>query len=993
MTSRLKNLIILVVIFIGIGIIWKIFVSIYPDWLWFNEAIGYPSVFKTILFTKILMGVVCSLFLLVVVLGNLYLIRRFAPPSFRSNIMQAIPIGGEIDFDIRKYLYVVLAVVLGGLCVVMGYGVTSRWEVFLRYVKSDGVTFGTLDPIFNNDISFYVFKMPFLRDIYGWLFGLFLLLTLFSGAMYFFHGAIIDDRNRFEPPLKVKAHLFSLIGLTLLVKAWGYIFTMYDLLYSQRGVVFGAGYADVNARLPVLWILLFLCIICAIVFFASIFIRKIRYALGVFILLIFVGMIGRMYPSIVQQFKVTPSELELERPFIERNVDFTRKAYNLDEETVEEKVYEVKGTLTLDNVTQNVPVMDNIRLWDWRPLRRIYRDVEKLRPQYEFKDVDIDRYKINDQIKQVMLAARELDFDNLQENYKTWVNRTFIYTHGYGVAMSPVKEILEDGSPQMYIGKIPIEYSPDWPEDLKLNEEPGPRIYYGELSKYYAIVNPEDVEKREFDFPTIGEVEDYEKYTYSGKGGVGVSSFLRKVVYAWKFKSYNIFLSGYVTRGSRILYNRTILERVNTVAPFLKYDSDPYMFLSEGRLYSMLDAYTTTHLYPYSERMEDVSRGIVAASRGRRASRRVVRRGEPWGNYIRNSVKVVIDAYDGKMDYYIMENDNHPIAKCYQKIFPQLFKSSNDMPVDLQKHLRYPVAMFMIQALKYRDYHMKRPDTFYLKEDIWSIGEEIYDNTDRARTTTSAPQPTTGLGRFQAPRVSVTTAGNVQPVEPYYVVLTLLEDNPEFLLILPYTPGNNKKILSAWIAARCDMESGQYGKLFLFRFPKGAKAIPSPMQVEELISRKADISEQLTLWDQSGSRVLRGNLLVIPMNEALLYVEPIYIQSELREALPKLTRVIVGYKTDVVMGENLEDALMQMFGGVPPIVVKTEETAEPPEQVESPEPTTPSSATIKSLVESARKEYEEAQAAQRAGRWAEYGDKLRKLEETLKLLEEKASNP
>ncbi len=986
MSSRLKNLIILIAIFVGIGIIFKIFVAIYPDWLWFSEAVGYSSVFKTILFTKILMGVICSLFLLAVVIGNLYIIKKIAPPSFKSNIMQAIPIGGEIDFDIRKYLYVVLAVVLGGLCIVLGYGATVRWEVLLRYMRSSGVTFGTLDPIFNNDIAFYVFKMPFLRDIYGWMFGLFLLLTIFTGAMYFFHGAIISDQNRFEPPVKVKAHLFTLIGLALLFKAWGYRFAMYDLLYAQRGIVFGAGYADERARLPVLWILLFLCIICAVVFFVSIFLRKVRYAAGVFVLLILVGMIGRMYPSAIQQFKVTPSELELERPYIKRNVDFTRKAYNLDEETVEERVYEVTGELTLENVRQNVPVMENIRLWDWRPLRRIYRDVEKLRLQYEFKDVDIDRYKMNDQIRQVMLAARELNYDNLQENYKTWVNRTFSYTHGYGVAMSPVKEITEDGNPQMYIGKIPVEYSPDWPEELKLKDEPGPRIYYGELTKHYVVVNPDDTEKREFDFPTTEEGEDYAKYTYDGEGGVGVSSFIRKLVYAWEFKSYNILLSGYITKGSRILYKRTILERANTVAPFLKYDSDPYLVLSEGRLYWILDAYTTTHLYPYSERMEDVSRRIVAAARGRRASRGVARRGQPWGNYIRNSVKVVIDAYDGKMDYYIMDNDNHPIAKCYQKIFPQLFKSSEEMPPDLQKHLRYPVAMFMIQALKYQDYHMKRPDTFYLKEDVWRIGEEIYDNTDRAPAT-STPAPATGFSRFQPPRVSTTSAGNVQPVEPYYVVLTLLDkDNPEFLLILPYTPANNKKIMSAWIAARCDMESGQYGKLFLFRFPKGAKAIPSPMQVEELISRKAEISEQLTLWDQAGSRVLRGNLLVIPMNEALLYVEPIYIQSELREALPKLSRVIIGYKTDVVMGKNLEDALMQMFGGIPAIVERTEKTLEPPE------PTTLSSETIKSLAESARKQYEEAQAAQRTGKWAEYGDKLKKLEDTLRLLEEKASN-
>ena len=1000
MSSRLRRLIIVIGILVGVWILGKIWVTIYPDWLWFS-ALGYIAVYKKILFTMILVWVFLSAFFLVVSLSNLYLIKKLAPQKFSSRVIDAIP-AGEIDFDLRKYLYIVLAVLIGGLCILMGYTATDKWEIFLRYFSS--VNFGTNDPLFNNDVGFYVFKMPFLKSLYGWSFGVFLLATFLTIVLYFFHGAIVSDRNQFEPPRGVKAHLFSLIAITLLLKAWGYIFTMYNLLYASgasRAVKYGAGWADAHARLPMLWIMLVLCIITAVVFFFSIFMRRIRYALAFFALLFIVGFIGRMYPGIRQQFTVRPNEQDYERKYIEHNVNYTRKAYNLD--AIETRLYDADAELNLDSVKQNVPVMENIRLWDWRPLRRIYRAVEEPRPVYEYVDVDIDRYMINGRSKQVMLAARELNYDKLAREGQSWFRRTFIYTHGYGLSMSPVKEIV-DGNPQMYIEKIPLRYAPELrsaPEfqeyKYELSEdqtEPGPRIYYGERTNYYVIVNTNDTTPREFDYPT-GDAE--EKYnSYKGAGGVPISSFWRKVAYAWKFKSYNVFLSKDIKQGSKILYNRTIKDRVKLVAPFLKYDNDPYVVVHDGRLFWIIDAYTSTHLYPYSEPMEDIYRRDVTAARGRGVGGRVLRREIPWGNYIRNSVKVVVDAYNGKIDFYIMDNEGYPIANCYRKIFGGLFKNFKDMPAGLRKHIRYPLAMFWIQALKYEYYHMKDVITFYNETDLWKVGTEVYDNTDRPRAETEViTEPISRFGQTATQRrTTVQQSNNVQPVEPYYVILNLPgKQEAEFLLILPFSPANKAMIMSAWLAAECD--EADYGKLILYQFAKEAESIPSPMRIEEYISRRADISEKLSLWDQRGSRVLRGNLLVIPMNNSLLYVEPIYIQSEQQDAIPKLERVIIGYKDDVVMGVNLDDALMMMFGegaqaALPPETTTFEEVSELPTSTAP--TTTVMDASTQTLAKQARRQYNQAQAAQRAGKWSEYGARIKELEQTLKLLEEQAAN-
>ncbi len=1000
MSDRLKRLIIVFAVLAGLWVLVRIWVAIYPDWLWFS-ALNYLPIYKKILGTKILMGVTFTSILLIVVLGNLYLIRRLAPLPFNLNVVEALPIGGQIDFDFRKYLYVVLAFLLGGLCILLGYTMTDKWEIFLRYTNS--VNFGgDPDPLFNKDIGYYVFKMPFEKFLCGWLFGLFFMLTLFTAVMYFFHGAILNERNQFEPPFAVRAHLFTIIAVALLLRAWRYRFLMYDLLYSTNSpaVKFGAGHAEASARLPVLWIMLVLCIVIALVFLIGIFRRRhVLFLVGAsFALLFLAGVLGRMYPNVIQQFVVKPNEKDKELKYIKYNVDFTRKAYNLTDEKIVTKSYEAKGELTLDaiNQEQNAPVMENIRLWDWRPLRRVYQEIEKLRLQYEYVDVDIDRYMVDGRLRQVMLSARELDYNNLAESDKSWVRRTFLYTHGYGVSMSPVKEI-EDGLPQMYIEKIPLRTSanaPEWGEGLSSDPNvPGPRIYYGERTEYEVIVNPKSLEPSEFDYPA--EKGQYKENSYKGSGGVPLSSWLRKLAYTIKFGSYNILLAQEITPDSRILYDRKIKERVKNIAPFLKYDEDPYLVISEGRLFWILDAYTTTSLYPYSERMEDVFRELVVEMRGRRLGQRVLRRGIPWGNYIRNSVKVVIDAYHGSVNFYLMQNDEFPIAECYNKIFEDsLLKSFEEMPEELKQHIRYPETMFWIQAHKYQYYHMEDPTTFYMAEDVWKTSKEVYDNTEQQRVEPAAPAaPISRFARMPQPAPRAT--GNIQPMEPYYVILTLPgEEKAEFLLILPFTPARNEKVMSAWLAARCDYESGEYGKLLLYQFPKGAGSIPSPMRVEDIISIDTEISKNFTLWDQRGSRVLRGNLLVIPMNNSLLYVEPIYIQAEQEDAIPKLQSVIIGYKNYVVMGTTLEDALIKMFGSGAKTTPLPEATSFT-EVDETPTATTPEvtveGISIQTLATKADQQYNQAQAALRAGNLEEYGAKMKQFESTFKLLLEKTN--
>ena len=1065
MDSRFRRLMVLVAVLAAVGGFVAIFVRIYPDLLWFG-VVGYSSVYKKILLTKIFLGVGVGGFFLFVTLLNVYLLYRFTPSRLSPTVMESIPIRGEADFDLRRLIYGVLTLLAIGFSALMGYAATDRWEPFLRYSNAEGLTFqnstplvepasrdatelyiselelkakgirvgdsvsiqdtggrttatiqsiqvqgegvariqlekpigfnattdATLmaaarDPIFQKDVSYYVFRMPLQRFIVGNLFGLFMLLTFFSVAIYFFHGLLIGENNRLSPPPRVKVHLLTLGALTLLFRGGNYVFAMYDLLYTTNDVVrSGGGYAAIHARLPLLKILLVLSLICAVVFLVSIFLKRLRYALGTLGIFLVVGLIGQVYPAVVQKWRVEPNKQELETEYINYNIKATLHSYDLEENTVTEEEYPLTGELSYDGVRnqENAAVMNSIRLWDERPIQRTFRQLQELRSQYDFHSVDIDRYSVDGSPRQVMLSVRELNINELPHAVRNdWFKRTYVYTHGYGAVMSPVNEII-DGKPKMYIRDIdPVDYEAEW--DYRFGENPGPRIYYGERTNHYIIVHPGRSEGLEFDYPTsFGE--DFAKYSYQGVGGVELSSFWRRFVYMLKFgNEFKFVLPGAIESDSRVLYHRNIKERVSKIAPFLRYDGDPYAIIHDGRLVWMLDAYTTTHRYPYSAPMQHALRAEIAEQRGRRAAGRIQGGEKPWGNYIRNAVKVVIDAYNGSIDFYLIEREKDPIVTCYRSIFPDLFKPFDMMPDALKRHIRYPTTMFLIQARMYQDYHMTDPVTFYASEDQWEIGKELYDNTERQRPPQTAPVPSSPFAPRQASLPDTIT--NVQEVAPYYVIIKLPgEERAEFMLMLPFTP-KNKPNLTAWFAARCDLP--QYGQLLVFRFPKG-KLAPGPMQVENFISQEPEISQQISLWDSQGSRVLRGNLLIIPMNESILYVEPVYIQSEdAATAIPELRRVVIGYKENVAWGKSLDEALINIFGKSLASATGGSITygSDPRISLEGADTTTSSGATVRDLVSSATQHFESAQKAQRGGDWSEYGRHLNLLEQILKQLE------
>ena len=970
MSQIKKRLIIVIGVLAVVYLGMRIWAKIYPDWLWFSsESINLSSVFWTILKTKLMLGIGFSLMFLVLTLGNLYLIWRLALRKAAENNVISVG-GGEINLG-RKLIVGVILLLCLFFGIISGFGAVPQWEPYLRFINSDQLSFSQVDPqnyqdpIFGKDIAYYVFKMPFLRFVRGWLFVTFLFLTLGTGIIYSLFGGFSAESSKVKLSPSLRAHLFALCGITLLLLAWGRVFSMYELLATEsvikHGWVYGVGYADAVARIPVQKLLMYVAVLSAVLFFVSIFVRRAMWlsigSVGLFVVVAFVG--GIMYPWVVQRFQVEPQEFDKEKKYIEYNIKYTQKAYNLD--GIEEKAYKGTGELTLEDITQNKAVMENIRLWDWRPLRDTFKQREARRPQYDFVDVDIDRYKLNGQVRQVMLSARELIFAKVKQESQTWVNRTFVYTHGHGLAMIPVSEIEQGGLPRMYINDIPPKIHDPWNKEIER-----PEIYYGEGERTsfrgeignlpYVIVDPNSGTHQEFDYPKAGQ----DAYTtYSGIGGVPIKGFWQRLAYSLKFSTdmRNILFSGKITDTSKILFHRSISDRVRIIAPFLKYDKDPYLVVSEGRLYWIQDAYTTTHMYPYSEPMVEETTAVIeyGAQRGSRTRRQRV-----WGNYIRNSVKVVIDAYDGTVKYYLMTGEKgqeDPIAECYKNIFPDLFVDFKQMPDDLKQHIRYPLTMFMIQANKYSAYHMGNAREFYYKEDLWEIGTEKYQT------------------------LAGETAGE-QPVEPYYLILQLPgSDREEFMLMLPYTP-YGKRNMVAWLAVKCDPNKdgslGEYSNLLVYNFPKG-ELVDGTIQVEAYIDQKEEISEQLSLWSQRGSSVLRGNLLAIPIKQSMLYVEPIYLQAE-SAAIPQLKRVVVAQGGRLEWGENLEDALAELYGSIVPEKVVAE----------TPPPISTSVGPLSDLAQQGVDQYNNAQEYLRAGQWDKYGQEMKKLRETLQLLKSRS---
>ena len=869
-------------------------ISLYTDWLWFQE-VGFTQVFTTTLGFKLILALVFGGLFSLVVYFNIKLAAR-APKGIRfldpENAIE-LPSPELVD-PVLQRLLLPGAILLGLFAAPQA---ASHWESLLLFLNS--VPFGLEDPLFGRDIGFYVFRLPALTALYNWLtftLGLTVLATAFTYLLY--RGVQYTPRGLFLTE-RARTHLLSLVAIFLVIKAGGYYLDTFELLYSPRGAAFGASYADVYAGLPALRLLALLALIGAGLCLVQIYRPGFKYlfgGIGALLLVHFVGLY--LYPSFVQRFRVVPNEINAERLFIQRNIEFTRRAYGLDK--VESKDFPAEEQLTSADLKRNDLTIKNIRLWEHRPLLATYAQLQEIRTYYKFVDVDNDRYLIDGTYRQVMLSAREISHQHLPS--RIWINEHLTYTHGYGVVFGPVNQVTPEGLPEFFIKDIPpVSTGP-----LKVAR---PEIYYGELANDYVFVK---TKAQELDYPA----GDQNVYTnYQGKGGVPVSSLWRKLLFSARYATLRIVLSNDVTRESRILYHRQIQERVKKIAPFITFDRDVYLVVAQGgRLFWIIDGYTTSNRYPYSE------------PTGR------------LGNYIRNSVKAVVDAYDGAVSFYLSSPDD-PIILAYAKVFPGLLKPLEAMPEDLRAHIRYPQDLFAVQARMYATYHMQDSQVFYNKEDLLSIPRKVVEGQERE-------------------------------MEPYYTIMRLPgEKKEEFVLLLPFTP-NKRDNMRAWLAARSDPP--HYGKLIALDFPK-AKLVYGPRQIDARIEQDAFISQQLSLWGQRGSQVIRGSLLAIPIEKSLLYVQPLYLAAE-KGSLPELKRVIVAFGNQIAMEETLELSLQRIFGGRP-----TRETAQVAVAEVARGEKTPASRALE--------HYMRSQELLRQGNWAGFGEELKRLESVLKELQ------
>ncbi len=809
-------------------------VRYYTDWLWFGE-VGYQQVFFTMLRAQ------GTLFTVAFVLSTVWLTLNFrtAVATIRD-LRQVFTTreGIEVPLPGRSQLRALASGIAVIVSVLVGLFASSQWETWLTW--RNAVPFGQTDPVLGRDVSFYVFSLPFFQFVRGLAQGLVLLAGLGAGAIYFLSGSLTSSLGAmpFMTPT-ARRHLSLLVALFLVLLAFGAWLSQAERLVQPSGVIYGPGYADVNGRMPAALILVVVCIIgSALATLQALTPRNWPIPVAAVLYLI-AAVGGEGYSSLLQRFVVTPNEQTRESPFIQHNIDATRRAFGIDK--VEAQELTGDALLTRADVERNSATTENVRLWDHQPLLDTFGQLQVIRTYYDFMSVDNDRYRIGGQLRQIMLSPRELDTTNLPS--RTWINDRLTYTHGYGLTLGPVNQVTSEGLPVLYVGNLPLQTTPD----LSIEE---PSLYFGEMLNDYVIVR---TATREFHYPrSEGDV-----YTqYDGRGGLSIGSFWRKMLFALRFGAYEMLLSSEVGSESRILFLRNIRERVQTLAPFLAFDRDPYLVVADGRLFWMYDAYTTSNRYPYSTPSG------------------------PGGlNYIRNSVKVVIDAYHGTTTFY-MADSNDPIAAAYARIFPAMFAPLDEMPASLRDHVRYPEDIFAIQSSVFATYHMTEPAIFYNREDQWEV--PIIDDT-----------------------------GEAGPMQPYYTIMQLPgETEPEFIQMLPFTP-RSRDNLAAWLAARSDGE--HYGTLRVFQFPK-QKVIFGPRQVVARISQDQTIAPQITLWNQQGSQVIWGTLMVIPIEESLIYVRPLYLRAS-GGRIPELTRVIVAYQNQIVMEETLDAALVRLFGG------------------------------------------------------------------------------
>lgn len=894
--------------------------NFYLDLLWFKE-LDVSQVFWAQYLTRWGLRLGAWVFLFIFLFVNLLFTRRYILSFPNLALREKLMASGFMAFLTPRRLMLYFLAASAVLAYVLSSYAGSYWMELLRFLNH--VPFNIQDPVFGTDVAFYVFQLPFYRFIYGFLMMALVITLIIVGAIYLMLNPPSQGKqNWMLAPSSGVSHLAVLLALIFGLKAWDYRLSQLELVLSERGVVYGAGYTDIHANYPILTILMILAAVIALVFLANIFLRRFRLFIYGILALIGVSMLGGWaYPAAIQSFVVEPSEFSYEREYLAHNIEFTRNAYGISRFAA--RSYDPSEMLTWDDLRENPGTVKNVRLWDYRPLLTTFNELQAIRLYYRFSDVDIDRYTIDGEYRQVMVAARELDKTRLAAQAQTWVNMRLQYTHGYGVTMSPVNEVTAEGLPRYFLGDIPPVGA------LTLDN---PAIYFGELTNDYVIIN---TDTPEFHYATAGDENEFT--FYDGDAGIPLHSFFRRALLAFKFGEYRILISNELSNESRILFDRNIHERVRKIAPFLRYDGDPYIAVNDGRLFWIQDAYTVTKNYPYSAPLGNI-------------------------NYIRNSVKVVIDAYHGTVNYYIADPED-PLVQTYSLIFPDLFSPMEEIPEGLMAHLRYPEDLFNVQSQMLTLYHITDPNIFYTREDLWAVPFEQ-------------------------------SFGQEQLMEPYYTILQLPGySEPEYVLILPFTPDRRNNMI-AWMVARCDQPN--YGEVELFLFPK-ERVILGPKQIENRIDQSTEISEQFTLWGQAGSRVIRGNLLVLPIKNALLYVEPIFLEAE-GGGLPELARVIVVFQETVVMEDTLERALIRIFGAIgdlPPDLDPDDLPADLP--LEDLDDFLPGELPViddiflVELIKKAQAVYEEAIQRQQEGDWAGYGEKIQELEQILSDLARLAS--
>ena len=828
--------------------------TIYTDYLWF-DAVGYLGVFRTVLVTRL------ALFLgggaIIGLLGGLsiYFAHRLAQGPVE------MPLEAQTQRFLRKLFKWGSIVAVMAVAVVFGAIAASNWDLFLKF--ENAVSFGVTEPVFGRDVGFYIFTLPLLDTVRGWFFMATATVGVLTLLVYFINFNLRGVGFLFTGAFKV--HISIIAAILMFTLAAGHWIDRWELVLSDSGVVYGAAYADVNARMPALLIMTIIAAVGGVLMIVNAYQRGIRVMVGAVALWILMSLILTVaWPNALQRFAVNPNEFTREAEYIERNISLTRNAFGLD--AISTQSYPAVPNLAPEVLNANAVTVENIRLWDNGPVSDVYKQIQKIRLYYDFNVADVDRYTVDGHYRQVMVAAREVSPDDLEAEAQTWINRRLRYTHGFGIAMSPVTEFTAEGRPEFFAKDIPAdgviavqaEGQSTPPETVIEN----PRIYYGEQTREYVVVN---TNTEELDYQAEGK--EIRNNRYDGRGGVNVGSLINRLAFAWNFGDLNLFISGEITSKSRIHYRRQIAERVSAIAPFLRLDKDPYIVAAEGRLFWIQDAYTTSDHFPYSDPVTDLA--------------------DPSSdfNYIRNSVKITVDAYDGTPTFYVVDASD-PLVQAYQSMFPKLFVPFEQMPESLKSHIRYPLDIFSVQAEKYLRYHMLDPRDFYNLEDIWRIATEKF-----------------GQG-----------ARELQPVEPYRAIMKLPgEDSAEFVLLTPYTR-NDPPILAGWIAARNDAPN--YGELVAFDFPKD-RQLDSPEQIEAKIDNDPTISEWFTLRCQEGSECIRGNLLVLPMalgdEFSLLYAEPIYLRAEGID-FPELKQVILATGTTVVMRGSVEEAVEALIG-------------------------------------------------------------------------------